>query len=370
MKTNSFSADEKKLKIAAQTLAERILIRPEWGKIIFLRGEMGAGKTTFLRAFAEFLKIETQSPSFQICRETKFRRKIVDKIDENWTFAHFDFWRISQNDPEILELFCEKIADEKTIVAVETDGRFQISDFRRQISDFKFIEVSLEIVDEKTRRISFDFQNLEIPDEKEISKIFDEFATPAHVRAHCFGVRKVADFLAAKISKNGFPLDLKLISAAAVLHDFVRIVNFENLDFEKFDEKITPQKVKIWENLRAKFPPNFHHAEVGAAILRERNFNSTADVVAAHRSRRALEDFPMTLEKKIVHFADKKVLHDKVVNLQTRLADGKVRHRHHSDETREKLREKTQKLAAELFQKAGGISEMEFDAEVSNGVKS
>ena len=60
-------------------------------QVIAMYGEMGVGKTTFVKAVCEVLGMvdEANSPSFAIVNEYKGKKKTV---------YHFDFYRI--NDPE------------------------------------------------------------------------------------------------------------------------------------------------------------------------------------------------------------------------------------------------------------------------------
>lgn len=62
-------------------------------KIVLLQGEMGSGKTTFVRYFNDFIQAETAtSPTFSIVNEYSYPAG---------RFYHFDLYRL--NNPEELE---------------------------------------------------------------------------------------------------------------------------------------------------------------------------------------------------------------------------------------------------------------------------
>ena len=315
---------------------------------------MGAGKTTFVRGFAARLAHDLQvaSPTFTFLRESNFNFQ-----NEKWQLAHFDFFRLRKGSGgEILEILHEKLAQEKTLVLVEWAERLP-----KAILPEQRVNIFLKNVGECSRRISAQFLDFGVPTLGQIERIHREFATPLHVRAHENGVARVADFLAQRIFENGALLDLPLVHAGAALHDFVRLVNFPTLDFEKFPEKVTPRKVAIWEKLRQRFGRDVHHADAGAEILHEKKFSSCACVVAHHKSRQVLQSDPMTLEQKVVHFADKKVLHDRIVTLQERFDDGRQRHFCPSEAIRQDKETKSRALGQELFFLAGFANEREFD---------
>jgi len=107
----------------AQDFAEKILAEKcaENGALVLaLVGDLGSGKTTFARVFAEALgvKEKVKSPTFIIFRKSKL-------VDKKWQekrfehFYHFDVYRV-HDEKEILNLGWEEIiSDHKNIVLVE-----------------------------------------------------------------------------------------------------------------------------------------------------------------------------------------------------------------------------------------------------------
>ncbi len=82
------------------------------GEVFELIGDVGAGKTTFVKGLAKGLAIDDdiQSPSFTISR-------VYDARD-NLQLVHYDFYRLS--DPGIMaNEVAEMIHDDKTITVIE-----------------------------------------------------------------------------------------------------------------------------------------------------------------------------------------------------------------------------------------------------------
>lgn len=93
-------------------LANRIGGRLKGGEVFELVGDVGAGKTTFVKGLAKGLEVEDdiQSPSFTISR-------LYDARD-GLQLVHYDFYRLT--DPGIMaNEVSEMIRDEKTITVIE-----------------------------------------------------------------------------------------------------------------------------------------------------------------------------------------------------------------------------------------------------------
>jgi tRNA threonylcarbamoyladenosine biosynthesis protein TsaE len=98
-----------------KALAERIGRSLNGGEVFELVGDVGAGKTTFVKGLAAGLDIddEVQSPSFTISR-------MYDARDD-LRLVHYDFYRLSE--PGIMaNEVSEMIHDPKTITVIEWSG--------------------------------------------------------------------------------------------------------------------------------------------------------------------------------------------------------------------------------------------------------
>ena len=116
-------------------------------RILALEGELGGGKTTFLKGFAKGLGIKERilSPTFILIR--KF--KISDSKFKN--FYHIDCYRI-EKEKEILKLgFKEIVKNSKNIVAIEW------SDKIKNILPSNVLFLKFEILNAKKRNINISF---------------------------------------------------------------------------------------------------------------------------------------------------------------------------------------------------------------------
>ncbi len=131
-----------------------------------------------------------------------------------------------------------------------------------------------------------------IPSEEECLEILSQYGTPKHVIAHCLAVKNRAVELWEKLRHKGITLNLKLIKAAALLHDIAKT------------EK--------------------DHAQVGANVIKSMGYKAVADIVEVHMH---LKDFDGTIdEKALVYIADKLVIGDKKCTLEDRYFDAIKNH--------------------------------------------
>jgi len=117
-------------------------------KVIALEGDLGGGKTTFLKGFAKGLGIKEKilSPTFILIRKfqipsTKFQN-----------FYHIDCYRI-EKPREILNLsFREIIKDPQNIVAIEWAEKI------KKILPRKVLKIKFKILEKKEREILIKWQ--------------------------------------------------------------------------------------------------------------------------------------------------------------------------------------------------------------------
>ena len=113
-----------------------------------------------------------------------------------------------------------------------------------------------------------------------------------HIVVHSMQVCRVATFLAEHLNSQQSRLNHDLIRAAALLHDITKTRSF-----------------KTEEN----------HALTGGQFLAEQGYPEVGDLVRQHVRLDAYPD-PVTLgEAEIINYADKRVLHDRIVGLDKRL---------------------------------------------------
>ena len=107
--------------------------------IIALNGDLGAGKTVFVKFLAEILKITSivTSPTFTLMNE----------YDEGiYPLYHFDMYRIEHSD-DVLELgFEEYFNSKKAVIVIEWP------DVVRNILPKTDLDIFIEKIDENTRK--------------------------------------------------------------------------------------------------------------------------------------------------------------------------------------------------------------------------
>jgi putative nucleotidyltransferase with HDIG domain len=144
---------------------------------------------------------------------------------------------------------------------------------------------------------------INIPNKQQCLDILAKNKTPPNVVSHCKSVCEIAEGIADKLIIKGKVINKKLVIAAALLHDIER------------DKK--------------------NHVDVGADLVKSMGFPEVAEVMRKH----SLKDIeyeknqPSSYEEKIVFYADKRVMNDKIVSLRKRFAD--LKERYEGDFTKE-----------------------------------
>jgi uncharacterized protein len=145
-----------------------------------------------------------------------------------------------------------------------------------------------------------------------------------NIQEHSLRVMQVADVLGQALAAAGFELHLPLISTGALLHDIGKTACLGTAN---------------------------NHAHLGADILYELGYPELAQVVREHVRLEKMVDPRPLREAEVVNYADKRVLHDRVVSLADRFADLQVRYGR-SPEARARIAAmeiKTRTLEEKLF---------------------
>jgi len=134
-----------------------------------------------------------------------------------------------------------------------------------------------------------------IPSRHQCLELMEAHGMLPHIREHSFKVTQVAVFLGEALTAAGLSLHLPLIEAGALLHDLGKTPCLRN-----------GQK----------------HAEWGAAVLLEMGYPEVAQIVKEHVYLAQDPASPQPPgETEVVNYADKRVLHNRVVTLRERFAD-------------------------------------------------
>ena len=165
---------------------------------------------------------------------------------------------------------------------------------------------------------------MNIPSKNECYRLMCEMEMLDNIVEHSMQVCRVATILTESLLAQGLRLNFDLIRAAALLHDITKT-----------------RSIKTREN----------HAETGGQFLTEHGYPEVGSIVRQHVR---LDEYsnPTTVgEAQIINYADKRVLHDKIVPLDKRLDYilGKyAKIPEHRERTRW-LWKKTREIEAEIF---------------------
>lgn len=148
---------------------------------------------------------------------------------------------------------------------------------------------------------------------------------PAHIVAHSTRVSRVALWLCDALNAVAPCLDRDLVQAASLLHDITKARSFATGE---------------------------DHAASGEIYLAERGFRQVGRIVAQHVKLEVFDPAGPPTEAEVVNYADKRVLHDRIVSLDHRMAYILERYGA-ADEVRRRrimaLWHETRRLEAKLF---------------------
>lgn len=165
---------------------------------------------------------------------------------------------------------------------------------------------------------------MQIPTKTECYQLIHEMGMLDHIVAHSFRVCEIATYLANHMIKQNIQLNRDLVHTSALLHDITKT-----------------RSIKTGEK----------HAQTGARILNDMGYPEVGGIIGQHVRLNNYSFSTLPEEVEIVYYADKRVLHDKVVPLQDRMEY--ILKRYGSDpERRQQIRQgwvETEKLEDKLF---------------------
>ncbi len=194
---------------------------------------------------------------------------------------------------------------------------------------------------------------MNLPSQKEVEQLWDEYHVPEQIRRHCRKVALVGVFLARKLNEKGIKVDERLVEKAGLLHDLTRTSNFTKFEVR---EGCSKEDVEFWKSLHKKYG-SMCHSESAGEILKQK-YPELAEVVRSHGfefKAKCTKSWPW--EIKIINYADFRVLHDRIVSAAERLKDSETRHGDFHESVSRKLginscrmvKEVTSSLENEIF---------------------
>ncbi len=158
----------------------------------------------------------------------------------------------------------------------------------------------------------------------ECEAYWEELHTPQHIREHMRQVGRVVRYLGEALQEAGESVNVDLVERAALLHDALRVTEWDRLDFTYFP--YTPEKkdIAVWKAQRAKYPSTLSHAQVNHDLFVEK-YPEMAQLILLH----SIIDAPhvTTWEEKLLNYSDRRVAHNRIVTLQERLDEAYERYR-------------------------------------------
>lgn len=132
----TFTYPQKEIKKAAEFLLQTL----ENQKIILFYGEMGAGKTTFIKSFCKLLDVQdnVSSPTFSIVNEYQYPKGLI---------YHFDCYRL-KNQTEALDIGFEEYLN---------SGEYCLIEWPEKIPDLlpeHYLCVLLEVQPDQRRKLT------------------------------------------------------------------------------------------------------------------------------------------------------------------------------------------------------------------------
>ena len=164
-----------------------------------------------------------------------------------------------------------------------------------------------------------------LPTRKECFEIIRRCRVPPHIVKHCLAVAKLAVFLAHKLKDNAIAVNIELVDRASLLHDILRVCDMTESDYRQFERPVTERDKAIWGLLKAKYNGMCH--EEAACELLKAKYPALALTIKKHRYTAILDnkEKPSTWEEKLLYYADKRVMHDRIVPLKDRLKEAHER---------------------------------------------
>ena len=137
-----------KSAVETKGLAKKIASKLKGGDILALVGDLGGGKTTFVKGLAEGFGIkEVQSPTFTLIRECKRSKQLTDNSKQVKKIYHIDVYRL-QSEKEAEELGLEELFQEKDAIFV-----IEWADKIKSLLPKNAKWIEFDFIDENTRRI-------------------------------------------------------------------------------------------------------------------------------------------------------------------------------------------------------------------------
>jgi uncharacterized protein len=133
-----------------------------------------------------------------------------------------------------------------------------------------------------------------IPAREECLRLMKQHGMLENIIDHSIEVANVALYLSTELNRRGQRINLLLVEAASLLHDLTKKDSFKTKE---------------------------DHAWTGSRLLKEMGYEEVGEVVAQHIWLSHDIDPLLVSEEEVVNYADKRVMHDRIVSLEERFND-------------------------------------------------
>jgi tRNA threonylcarbamoyladenosine biosynthesis protein TsaE len=304
-------------------LGKRLAQRLVGGDTVLFFGELGSGKTHFIKGLAQGLGILMTIKSPTYAYVNKYPTPNCGQNggqNRGKVFYHYDLYRMNEADDFASIGLEESLSDPEAINAVEWADRLGGTLPKRCVLVY--------LSESGTRReIRIEFLSPTLLDEASIESYYEEWATPPNVRRHCRMVTHVAMSIAEAYMRKGEIINTNLLYVSGMLHDMARLCDFNHFDRANLKEPVSDEQWKKMLKIREAHQGK-RHAEISFDQLKERGYEDTAEIIRVHEADNLVLEPKAydTLEKKILYYADKRVTHDRVVSIKERFKDGRERY--------------------------------------------
>ena len=164
-----------------------------------------------------------------------------------------------------------------------------------------------------------------LPSRDECRAMIRDCHVPVHIVRHAEAVAKLGVFLAERLKDKGIEVDAMLVERACLLHDLFRVCDCPLEDFSWFEQSVTDEDKTRWRRLKAEHGHR-RHEDAAHAFLVDK-YPVLAATIRRHRYTAVIDedDRPESWEEKLVYYADKRAMHDRIVPLKERLDEAHER---------------------------------------------
>ena len=181
-----------------------------------------------------------------------------------------------------------------------------------------------------------------IPSPGRVREILETYQVPPHIVLHSEIVRKVALFIVSSLNEMGIPIDTAAVEAASLLHDLCKM-----------------DAIHLGGD----------HALMAQEELFKLGYPFIGEIVGQHVRLKSLE----INEAMVVNYADKRVMHDRIVSLSERFDDLVARYGT-DDYRRKRIREhyrdllKVEEIIATYCRNLEDLSDLSVSESVSGSL--